>query len=145
MSSSIAKLSKAASKKTTLKCRMYRKKLPETGDHVLGKILSQTDLGFLVSLPEYEKEGFLPSSKISRRNRVNVKQLITLGQSYVFEVDRVDEEKSYIDLSKRNVRPQDEEKFHEAYNKTKRFHGILKNIALTSHSPLKELYKQFVY
>jgi len=52
-------------------------------------------------------QGMILSSELSRRRIRSMNKLIRVGRNEVVMVLRVDEEKGYIDLSKRRVNPED--------------------------------------
>jgi len=81
-------------------------------------------------------------SELSRRRIRSINKLIRVGRNEVVVVLRVDEEKGYIDLSKRRVSPEDIEKCEEKYNKAKAVHGILRHVAQSTKTPLEELYQK---
>jgi translation initiation factor 2 subunit 1 len=56
---------------------------------------------------------------------------------------RVDQEKGYIDLSKRRVSPEDIAKCEEKYNKSKAVHSIMRHVSETCKIRLEALYTQF--
>ena len=70
------------------------------------KILNVTDLGAACCLLEYDNiEGFIASSDYSRKRIRSVKKLMRVGKQEVLQVLRVDEEKGYVDLSKKLLTP----------------------------------------
>ena len=58
-------------------------------------------------------------SEFSRRRIRSVNKLIRVGRNEVVAVLRVDNEKGYIDLSKRRVSPEDVLKCEDKFNKSK--------------------------
>ena len=65
-------------------------------------------MGAYVSLLEYnEIEGMILLSELSRRRIRSIGKLIKVGRIEPVMVLRVDEDKGYIDLSKRRVSPED--------------------------------------
>jgi translation initiation factor 2 subunit 1 len=94
-----------------------------------------------VTLLEYNNiEGMILFSELSRRRIRSISKLIRVGKTEVVMVLRVDEEKGYIDLSKRRVSPEDIGKCEDRYNKAKTVHGILRHVASEHDLVLEELY-----
>jgi translation initiation factor 2 subunit 1 len=127
----------------SLKCRYYRKKYPEVDQLVTVKVLRVEELGAYVSLLEYEGvEGMILMSELSRRRIRSVNKLIKIGRLETALVLRVDEDKGYIDLSKRRVTPEDIPAHEDKYNKAKSVHSILHNVAAHCNLNLENLYEQ---
>ena len=111
---------------------------------IFWQILNVTDLGATCCLLEYnEIEGFIASSDYSRKRIRSVKKLMRVGKQEVLQVLRVDEEKGYVDLSKKLLTPKDIELCSERFEKAKIVNGILRRLAETRKVPVKELYEQF--
>ena len=99
--------------------RFYSKLLPDEGDMVLGKVIKFDNYGIQVLLQEYNNlEAFLNYRDASGSKKIkNIKKQIKLNKSYPFTVISVDEDKNFVDLSKRYQEKEDEEKFNEYHNK----------------------------
>ncbi|KAL1931189.1 hypothetical protein VTP01DRAFT_10326 [Rhizomucor pusillus] len=123
-------------------CRMYENELPKVDDVVMVNVRQIADMGAYVKLLEYgDREGMILLSELSRRRIRSVQKLIRVGRNEVVVVLRVDEEKGYIDLSKRRVTPEDIAKCEERFNKSKAVHSILRHVAEKHDVALKELYE----
>merc|ERR1719160_1543748 len=59
----------------------------------------------------------------------SISKHVRVGQIMVCQVVRVDEEKGYIDLSKRRVAPEDAAEKEETFAKAKAVHGIMRHVA----------------
>lgn len=89
-----------------LKSRFYDKKYPEADDYVVVRVHKVEETGAYVKLLEYNGiEGMIMSSEFTRKRTKSVSRLIKVGKQEVVVVLRVDQEKGYIDLSKRKVKP----------------------------------------
>jgi predicted RNA-binding protein with RPS1 domain len=100
--------------------------------------LNVTDLGATCCLLEYnEIEGFIASSDYSRKRIRSVKKLMRVGKQEVLQVLRVDEEKGYVDLSKKLLTPKDIELCSERFEKAKIVNGILRRLAEMRKEPVK--------
>ncbi|KAI8328532.1 eukaryotic translation initiation factor 2 alpha subunit-domain-containing protein [Choanephora cucurbitarum] len=123
-------------------CRMYENEFPKVDDVVMVNVRQIADMGAYVKLLEYgDREGMILLSELSRRRIRSVQKLIRVGRDEVVVVLRVDEEKGYIDLSKRRVTPEDIIKCEEKYNKSKTVHSILRHVAEKNDVPLQDLYE----
>eukprot|EP01101_Sappina_pedata_P001729 TRINITY_DN11809_c0_g1_i1.p2 TRINITY_DN11809_c0_g1~~TRINITY_DN11809_c0_g1_i1.p2 ORF type:complete len:322 (-),score=153.18 TRINITY_DN11809_c0_g1_i1:175-1116(-) len=127
-----------------LNSRMYEQKYPEVDDLVMICVKSIAEMGSYVSLLEYNNiEGMILLSELSRRRIRSITKLIRVGRIEVAVVLRVDQEKGYIDLSKRRVSPEDVSKCEEKYNKSKAVHSIMRHVAELSKSNTEDLYQSF--
>lgn len=113
--------------------------------HVLFyQVESVQDMGAYVKLLEYNNiEGMILLSELSRRRIRSINKLIRVGRTEVVVVLRVDQEKGYIDLSKRRVSAEDIAKCEKKYNKSRCVHGILRHVSETMKVPLVKLYEDF--
>ena len=108
------------------------------------QILNVTDLGATCCLLEYNDiEGFIASSDYSRKRIRSVKKLMRVGKQEVLQVLRVDEEKGYVDLSKKLLTAKDIEVCSERFEKSKIVNGILRRLAETKEQKLMDIYEQF--
>lgn len=83
---------------------MSEKKLPETGEIVIGTVKRVDKFGAYVSLDEYENaDAFIHVSEISLRWVRNIRDYLKEGQKAVFKVLRSDPTTMQVDLSLRRV------------------------------------------
>lgn len=124
-----------------LSCRMYENKYPEVDDLVMVSVRQIADMGAYVDLLEYNKiEGMILLSELSRRRIRSIQKLIRVGRNEVVVVLRVDQEKGYIDLSKRRVSTEEIQKCEEKFNKSKAVHSIMGHVAEKKGMELEDLY-----
>ena len=123
-------------------CRMYRKQYPKSEDLVMCKIVETVDEGSTVELLEYNNiRGMILKSEVSRKRIKNLKQAMKEGKEEVLQVMRVDTEQGYIDLSKKDIKAEENKDFQENFSKSKQAHNIMKSIAIKLHeSNLEKLY-----
>merc|ERR1711920_107395 len=89
--------------------RMYESPFPEIDDVVMVQVRSIAEMGAYVRLLEYNNiEGMILLSELSRRRIRSINKLVRVGRDECAVVVRVDQDKGYIDLSKRRL--SDEEK-----------------------------------
>jgi translation initiation factor 2 subunit 1 len=126
-----------------LECRFYENLYPDIESVVMVNVRNIADMGAYVSLMEYNHiEGMILLSELSRRRIRSIHKLIRVNRNEVVMVLRVDQEKGYIDLSKRRVSPEDIIACEEKYNKAKAVHGILRHVAEKRKYFLLELYER---
>jgi translation initiation factor 2 subunit 1 len=110
--------------------RYYQQKYPEVDELVMVQVQHIAEMGAYVRLLEYDgTEGMILLSELSRRRIRSVQKLIRVGRNEVVVVLRVDNEKGYIDLSKRRVSPEDITRCEERYMKSKSVASILRHVA----------------
>ena len=126
-------------------CRMYENEFPNVEDLVMCKITEIFDEGAYVELLEYNNiRGMILKGEISRKRKQNVKQIIREGKEEVLIAIRVDTAQGYIDLSKKDVKTEENKEFQEFYAKSKQVHNIMKSIAIKMGiTKLEELYLKF--
>jgi len=123
---------------------MYEAIYPQAEDLVIVLVKNVQEMGAYVQLLEYNNiEGMILLSELSRKRIRSINKLIRVNRTEVVVVLRVDQEKGYIDLSKRRVSPEDIAKCEERYNKSKSVHSILRNCSELTKIPLIDLYNQF--
>jgi len=98
------------------------------------------DMGAYVSLLEYDnKEGMMLLSELSKRRIRSVAKLLKVGRTEIVMVVRTDQDKGYVDLSKRRVDPDDFNAKEEQFARAKAVHGIMRHVAQTHDIPVNEL------
>jgi translation initiation factor 2 subunit 1 len=111
--------------------RYYEGEMPKIGDVVMVKVESMTDTSCYVRLLEYNNiEGMIPYTELSRRRIRSISQLAKVGKLQVAVVIRLDEEKKYIDLSKKQVTTEEKKQCEERYRKSKTVASIMCHAAL---------------
>lgn len=129
--------------KKNLECRFYENEFPELESLVMVNVRNIADMGAYVSLLEYNNiEGMILLSELSRRRIRSIHKLIRVGRNEVVMVLRVDQEKGYIDLSKRRVSPEDIAACEDKFKKANAVHGVLRHLADRKGLYLKELYEK---
>lgn len=111
-------------------CRMYRNRYPEEGEVVMVRVDKVTDVCAHVSLVEYSDiKAIILLSNLSRKRIRSVAKHIRVGKYEYLRVLRVDEEKGYVDLTKKDVDHDDIIAFQENHKKTKLVHNIIRHIS----------------
>ena len=82
----------------------YKKKIPSVDDIVIARVDTISEYGVDVTLTEYNNiTGFINCSEVSRKKKINMNKLLTIGKNVLLIVILVDNVKNYIDLSKRSI------------------------------------------
>ncbi|CAH1253533.1 Hypp1195 [Branchiostoma lanceolatum] len=111
-------------------CRFYAKRFPQVDEVIMVNVRSIAEMGAYVSLLEYNNiEGMILLSELSRRRIRSINKLIRVGRNECVVVIRVDEEKGYIDLSKRRVSQEEMAQCEEKFAKAKAVNSILRHVA----------------
>jgi len=84
--------------------RYYEKKVPSVDDYVLATITNYTDAGIFCFLDEYKIEAFMSfkDASSSRKLRV-IRREVHKNKKYILTTIKVDEQKKFIDVEKRNI------------------------------------------
>ena len=107
----------------------YKKKIPSIDDIVIAKVEKISVLGIEVTLSEYNGiRGFINCGEVSRKKKVNLNKLLTIGKDILLNVIQVDEPKQLIDLSKRTISDEDIKLFGEKHKLHIQLYNIFKHI-----------------
>ena len=123
-------------------CRMYEKEFPSVDDLVVVRVNRVTDIGAYVSLLEYcNREGIILLSNLSRKRIRSVNKHVRVGRQEVLQVLRVDQDKGYIDLSKKLIQKEEVNECQNKYKKSKQVHSVMQRVSTLCSIPLEELYR----
>lgn len=112
--------------RVTHTCRFYEEEYPQIDEVVLAKVTEIEELGAYAHLMEYDnKQGMILMSELSRRRIRSVNKLVRIGKEECVVVLRADQEKGYIDLSKRRATQEDHAAARNRYEKAKAVHSIV--------------------
>jgi len=126
---------------SALQCRFYENQYPDVDEVVMANVVEIGEMGAYVHLLEYSNvQGMILLSELSRRRIRSINKLIRVNRNEVVMVLRVDQEKGYIDLSKRRVAPEDLVKCEDRFNKAKAVHSVLRHVADVYRKTLESLY-----
>lgn len=117
--------------------RYYENSMPAIGDLVMAKVVKNSDTSAYVQLLEFNNmEGMIPYTELSRRRIRSVNQVAKLGKLQVAVVIRVDKDKQYIDLSKKQVTAEERKKCEERFIKSKKVTQIMQRVAVECGLPV---------
>jgi len=131
--------------------RWYKNKYPIVNENVMVKCVSLSDTGVYCQLLEYDNiEALIPSTELSRQRIRSITQVTNIGRIFVACVLSIDEEKGYIDLSKKRVIESDIEECETRFNKSKKVASIVKSVCRQveqHHLNLteEEFYEHFIW
>lgn len=131
-----------------LRFRYYENELPNVDDLVVAKVERLTEFAAVVSLEEYDgiEASILFSELQAQRTRSKPSNLIRPGTLEVLQVLRVEPEKKYIDLTRKNLDKEAAKKKMEQFNKSKWVHNMLNKIAIEMHvEDMLLLYRNIVW
>jgi len=130
-----------------ISCRYYEQKYPEVDEVVMVNVVQIAEMGAYVKLLEYDgQKGMILMSEFSRKRIRSINKLVRVGRNECVLVTRVDQDKGYIDLSKRRVVVEDIKRCEEKYSKAKTVNQILRHVGelldYEDGKMLEELYKK---
>lgn len=125
--------------------RIHRNKYPKIGEIVIGKNKSITDLGVYIELLEYECDGLIVTSELSKKRIKNVQKTMQIGKIEVCTVLRVETSKGYVDLSRKNISPADFEKCYNKYLKNKKADNVILSTAKKFGKKAGDMYEEFAW
>ena len=133
---------KSGNLKVNLNCRFYRPQFPKIDELVMVEVRHVDAVGASVSLLEYNNiEGLIMLGELSKKRIRSVTKLTRVGRQEAVVVIRVDESKGYLDLSKKQVTPDDFAECEKKYNKAKSANNILRHVAQTTGTDIEVLYE----
>jgi translation initiation factor 2 alpha subunit (eIF-2alpha) len=107
----------------------YKNKLPAIDDIVVARVLTISHYGVEVSLNEYSDiRGFINCGEVSRKKKVNMNKILTIGKDVLLHVIQVNEENMSIDLSKRTIGDEDIKLFNEKHKLHIQLYNIFKQL-----------------
>lgn len=99
-----------------------------------------------MSLLEYDNiRGMLFSGEITLKRVNYINRLLSVGKEEVLRVLRVDTKKGFIDLSKKQVKPDEIKECKKRYGKSKDVEGIIKLLSVHTKKSMESLYKSIVW
>jgi len=120
--------------------RFYENRFPELDELVLVQVVRIAENAAYVAVLEYDRaEGMILLSELSKRRIRSISKEARVGGIEVCMVLRVDEEKGYIDLSKRRVPPEDIAPKKEVFAKARAVHGVMRHVAAQNDVSLEDL------
>ncbi|KRX05736.1 Translation initiation factor 2, alpha subunit, middle domain [Pseudocohnilembus persalinus] len=126
--------------------RFYLQEYPKEEDLVVVQVTNIEENASYVSLLEYNRiEGMITPNELTKTMKQSVHKALKLGKQEVVRVLRVDKQKGYIDLSKREVSKEEELKCLDRFSKSKQCNTIVVSINEKNKTSLDELYNTIIY
>lgn len=108
----------------------YEEPLPKINQVVWVRFTQVHDTSAQVALLEYGKrEGIIPYTEVTRRRVRSMGKLIKIGRTEAAQVIRIDTDKGYIDLSKKQVTPTEATACEANYRKGNEVRSIVCHVA----------------
>ena len=125
----------------------YKKKgFPGIKDVVLCKVKKILPHAVFVDLIEYENlEGMIHISELASRWTRNINEIVALNKVIVCRVEKIDEEKGYIDLSKKRVTSGEEKTKKDQIQKENHIERIIEHVLKKNKLELKDFYDKQGY
>jgi translation initiation factor 2 alpha subunit (eIF-2alpha) len=97
---------------------LYEKKLPEINELVVVNVTEINDLNVITKLIDYDDlPGYLSFGELSKKKRANINTIVSVGKNKIAIVTNINLDKNYVELSLRNMSPDDIEKFNLQHKK----------------------------
>lgn len=125
---------------------LYKEKLPKVGEIVYVKVTQVNDTSATVQLLEYgNSEGIIPYTEVTKRRVRSMGKFIKVGKSEAAQVIRIDEQKGYIDLSKKQVIPAEGEECKARYSKASSVRSVVCHAAEMCKIPAETAMELIAY
>jgi len=114
---------------------------------VMAKVESFTEYCVNVTLVEYSGlSGALQFSELSnKRLRQAPHKILLVGKLEPLQVLKVDEQKGYIDLSRKGLTNEEKKACEDKFNKSKTVHSIISHLSTQFHCSMEDLFKTIVW
>lgn len=131
-------------------CRYYKKRLPDEGDLVVVAIKDVGEHSITVELLEYNRiEGMITQAEYSRMRKSKYNQGILkakkMKKQEVCYVIRVDKEKEFIDLSKKQIQSDEAKEVEENFEKGKKVQNLMYPLCDALKMDIEKLYELIVW
>ena len=131
-------------------CRFYNKRLPDEGDLVVVTIKDVGEHSITVELLEYNRiEGMITQAEYSRMRKSKYNQGILkakkMRKQEVCYVIRVDKERGFIDLSKKQIQTDQAKEVEEKFEKGKKVQNLLYPLCDVLKMDMEKLYELIVW
>lgn len=137
-------------KTISTECRFYKKEIPDEGDLTVIKVKEVGEHSITVELLEYGKiEGMITQAEYTkvRRSKFNkgILRAKKMQKQEVCYVIRVDKEKKFIDLSKKQINTEQAKICEENYEKAKKIQNLFFPLCTALKMDMIEFYELIVW
>lgn len=127
-------------------CRLRKNKFPKDGEVVIGKITAVGHDTLTMELLEYGNiPGLILVSELSKRRFKSIAQVTKIGSVEVCQVQKVEEDKGFIDLSLKRVSEKEKQECRESFSRAKLAYQIVAKACKQSGQTIKEAYETWAY
>jgi translation initiation factor 2 subunit 1 len=122
-------------------CRINSDIFPKEGEIVVVKVLSISEDSVAVELLEYNNiQGIIYNSELSKKKFKTVTQVTKAGNVEVCTVVRVEEAKTFIELSLKTPSLEERQRCKEGFAKNKLVYQLMSKVAKMLNIDIKDLY-----
>lgn len=131
-------------------CRFYKKRLPDEGDLVVVAIKDVGEHSITVELLEYNRiEGMITQAEYTRMRKSKYNQGILkakkMRKQEVCYVIRVDKDKEFIDLSKKQIQTDQAKEVEDQFEKGKKVQNLMYPLCDALKMDIESLYELIVW
>lgn len=124
----------------------YEESLPQINQVVWVKVIGVNDTSAVVQLMEYGKrEGIIPYTEVTRGRIRSMGKFIKVGRSEAAQVIRIDADKGYIDLSKKQVMRTEAKACEANFRKGNEVRSIVCHVAEECDIPAVEAMEKIAF
>lgn len=124
--------------------RFYKNEMPEIDGFVMAKLVKIEPEGARCILLEYnDMEAFMPISQFSRKWMRSIRQVAKAGNEEILQVINIDPNNGAIDLSKKMLTDDDIEAAESFYQKSRKYHNMMRRVADLCDVHVLKLYETF--
>ncbi len=124
--------------------RMCIRKFPQVGDLVYTEITRVTNTGADCILLEFDNlVAYLDINEWTRRRVKTVSKFTQVGLKFVMQVVRVDENRGYVDVARKNVTQEESDQHLALFKKSATLHNIFQRLSMISGLSMEVIYSQF--
>jgi translation initiation factor 2 subunit 1 len=125
--------------------KFYNRALPPEEAIVVVRVDSIVEYGVLVTLLEYDVEGLIIASQISRKRIRSIKEVVRVGQETAASVSRIDATSGTVDLSIRLCTPEEITGALIAYGKHRTIYNLMSALSTATGVPVERHLETFVW
>lgn len=124
----------------------YPNKFPENEETVMVEYTEINQMGVWVKLLQYGSQvGMIPIGYLTTRKSRNVPKNMKVGTQQIAIVQKVDEEKGNMDLTRQGLKDDDSKAAEKKFNDYKSLMNLLNYVAYETHHPLQQLVETVAY
>lgn len=127
-------------------CRMRKNEYPFVDEVLMVEVTDVTDTGVSCKLLQYDNhEAYMSINEWSRKRVKSMKNFTKSGIRFAAQVLRVEPEKGYVDVSKKNVTQEEGVNADETFKKECNIYNIIQRVSTVSTLPMLDLYESWIW